>query len=144
MTKKSGTQAVHTTTLTTVEKATKGTPADITVGRRVLLTLNGNDVIVLPAGSKLGRLGLQRHDGFVHGREAERCARCADQDEQREGRRARSHPAKLTDIKSGTLVLAGGRASGKSVVQRDRGDRAAGRKCVRRLSISWSLTTRGA
>jgi hypothetical protein len=113
VTKKAGSQAVHTTTLTTVEKATKGTPADIVVGRRVLLTLNGNDVIVLPAGSKLGRLVSNvTTDSFTVTKPSG--ARGAQIKTSNVKVVDTLSPAKLTDIKSGTLVLAGGRASDKS------------------------------
>jgi len=113
VTKKAGTQAVKTTTLTSVEQATKGTPADITVGRRVLLTLNGNDVIVLPAGSKLGRLVSNvTTDSFAVAKPSG--ARGAQIKTSNVKVVDITAPAKLTDIKSGSLVLAGGRASGKS------------------------------
>ena len=113
VTKKSGTQAIHTTTLTTVEKTAKGTPADITVGRRVLLTLNGNDVIVLPAGSKLGRLVSNvTTDSFsVAKPSGGRGAQIKTSNVKVVSTVA---PGKLTDVKSGTLVLAGGRAPDKS------------------------------
>jgi hypothetical protein len=113
VTKKSGTQAVKTTTLTNVEQASKGTPADITVGRRLLLTLNGNDVIVLSKGSKLGRLVTSvTTDSFAVAKpNGSRGVNIKTANVKVVDTLA---PAKLTDVKTGSLVLAGGRASGKT------------------------------
>jgi hypothetical protein len=113
VTKKSGTQAVKTTTLTNVEQASKGTPADITVGRRLLLTLNGNDVIVLSKGSKLGRLVTSvTTDSFAVAKP--NGSRGVNIKTANVKVVDTLTPAKLTDVKTGSLVLAGGRASGKT------------------------------
>jgi hypothetical protein len=113
VTKKKGTQTVKTTTLTSVEKASKGTPADITVGRRLLLTLNGNDVLVLPQASKLGRLVTSvTTDSFAVAKtDGSRGVNIKTANVKVVDTVA---PAKLTDIKSGSAVVAGGRATGKS------------------------------
>jgi hypothetical protein len=113
VTKRKGTQTVKTTTLTSVEQASKGTPADITVGRRLLLTLNGNDVIVLPQTSKLGRLVTSvTTDSFAvakaNGSRGVNIKTANVKVVDSVG------PAKMTDIKSGGFVIVGGRASGKT------------------------------
>ena len=112
VTKKKGTQTVKTTTLTSVEQAAKGTPADITVGRRLLLTLNGNDVIVLPQASKLGRLvtSVTTNSFVVAKPNGSRGVNIKTANVKVVDTVS---PAKLTDIKSGASVIAGGRASGK-------------------------------
>ena len=111
VTKKKGNQAVKTTTLTTVGQAGKGAPADITVGRRLLLTADGHDVIVLPQGSKLGRLvtsvttssfAVAKPDGSRGVSIKTANVKVVDT----------VTPAKLTDVKTGSEVIAGGRAAG--------------------------------
>jgi len=54
-TTKRGTQVLHTTSATLFEKATPATIAAVQVGRRVLVSLGAREIIVLPAGSNLGR-----------------------------------------------------------------------------------------
>ena len=58
-TKKHRTFLIGTTKSTTFEQAKSGSKADIVVGRRVLVSISRTDVIVLPAGSRLGRLVTQ-------------------------------------------------------------------------------------
>jgi hypothetical protein len=53
--KRLGTLQLHTTTATKIERAGTGTAAAIAAGDRVLV-VHGNDVIVLPHDSKIGRL----------------------------------------------------------------------------------------
>jgi hypothetical protein len=111
VTKNKGNQAVKTTTLTNVEQASKGTPADITVGRRLLLTTDGHDVIVLAQGSKLGRLvtSVTTSSFAVAKQDGSRGANIKTADVKVVDTLA---PAKLTDVKTGSLVIAGGRAAG--------------------------------
>ena len=47
---------MHTTGTTQYEQLVKGTTADIVVGRRILVTVSGDAVVVLPPGSQLGRV----------------------------------------------------------------------------------------
>ena len=54
-TKRQGSQELLTSATTQFEQTVKGTKTDIVVGRRVLVTVSGTAVIVLPAGSQLGR-----------------------------------------------------------------------------------------
>ena len=54
-TKKHRTYQVGTTSATKFEQAGSGSKSDIAVGRRVLVSVSGSDVIVLPPGSLLGR-----------------------------------------------------------------------------------------
>jgi Domain of unknown function (DUF5666) len=54
-TKRLGTLQLHTTSATKVERAMTGSKSAITVGRPVLITLSGREVIVLPPASSLGR-----------------------------------------------------------------------------------------
>ena len=56
-TKRQGTQQVKTTAATQIETTTTGKTSDIAVGRRVLVTINGRDDIVLPTdvNDKFGR-----------------------------------------------------------------------------------------
>ena len=55
-TKSRGAQIVHTTSTTQFEQLTKGSNTDIAVGRRLLVTTSGQQVIVLSPSSKLGRV----------------------------------------------------------------------------------------
>ena len=54
-TKRQGSQELRTTSTTQFEQAVKGSKADIVVGHRVLVTVAGDSVIVLPDTSRLGR-----------------------------------------------------------------------------------------
>jgi hypothetical protein len=54
-TKRLGTLQLHTTSATKIERAVAATKSAITIGRPVLITLSGGDVIVLPPASSLGR-----------------------------------------------------------------------------------------
>jgi hypothetical protein len=54
-TKRQGSQKLITTATTHFEQTAKGSTADIVVGRRVLVTVPGTAVIVLPTTSQLGR-----------------------------------------------------------------------------------------
>ena len=55
VTKRLGSLQLHTTSATKIERAVTGTKGAITIGRPVLITLTGRDVIVLPPASSLGR-----------------------------------------------------------------------------------------
>ncbi len=111
-TKRQGSQVFHTKATTQFEQTVKGKTADITAGRRVLVTISGKDVILLPEGSKLGRPVINvGSDSFsiakVNGGPGAKLtlANVKSVDTLT--------PAKFSDIKSGTTVLAGGRADGK-------------------------------
>ncbi len=112
-TKKAGTQSVHTTVATKVQKVSPGTAANITVGKRLLLTNDGSNVIVLAQGSKLGRLVTNvTTESFAVAKPTG--GRGATIKTSNVKVVDTVGPAKMTDIKSGTLVLAGGRAKDKS------------------------------
>jgi hypothetical protein len=51
-----GSQTVNTSANTAFATTEKGTTSDLTVGSRLLVALNGANVIVLPKDSRLGRL----------------------------------------------------------------------------------------
>jgi len=55
-TKERGEQILATTATTVFGKAVRGTIADVHSGRRVLVTVGGKEMIVLPVASKLGRV----------------------------------------------------------------------------------------
>jgi len=112
-TKKKGAQAVHTTTATLFEQLTKGANADIAVGDRMLVTLSGTEVIVLPASSKLGRMvtavtstsvALAKGSSPRAGSIPINKVRVVDKTEA----------AQLSDLKAGSEVLAGGRGTGQN------------------------------
>ena len=112
-TKRKGSQEFRTTAATQFEQAAKGKTTDIVVGRRVLVTINGREVIVLPVGSKLGRLVTNvGSDSFSIAK-------------PNGGPGAKLvlakvltvstlSTAKFSDIKTGSEVLAGGHEAGKS------------------------------
>jgi hypothetical protein len=54
-TKKRGAQEIKTSALTLITKAVRGSVSDIVSGRRVLVTKDVHEVLVLAASSKLGR-----------------------------------------------------------------------------------------
>ncbi|MGO9875608.1 MAG: hypothetical protein ACLPVY_17630 [Acidimicrobiia bacterium] len=112
-TKRKGDQAVHTTSTTLFEQLTKGSNADIAVGDRILVTLSGTEVIVLPASSKLGRMvtavtstsiALAKGNSARAGSIPINKVRVVDT----------TTPAQLSDFKAGSEVLAGGRGTGQN------------------------------
>ena len=111
-TKRQGTQTFHTSATTQFEQTVKGKTSDITAGRRVLVTISGRDVILLPVGSKLGRLvttvgsesfSIAKVNGGPGAKLTLANVKSVDT----------LTPAKFSDITSGGTVLAGGRANGK-------------------------------
>jgi hypothetical protein len=102
-------QTLGTTATTVFEKAVSGTIADVHSGRRILVTPGGAEIIVLPSSSKLGRQvtkvtsaiikiakGSGSPEGSIKTTEVHRVEIIK--------------PAKVSDIKTGDEVLAGGRA----------------------------------
>ena len=112
-TKSRGAQTVHTTSTTQFEQLTKGSNTDIAVGRRLLVTTSGSQVIVLPTSSKLGRVvtsiagatvSLAKGNTAKAGTVLITKVRLVDT----------TSPAPQTDFKTGSVVLAGGRGTGQN------------------------------
>jgi hypothetical protein len=112
-TKSRGAQIVHTTSTTQFEQLTKGSNTDIAVGRRLLVTTSGEQVIVLSSSSKLGRVvtgiagatvSLAKGNTAKAGTVLINKVRLVNT----------TSPAPQTDFKTGSEVLAGGRGSGKN------------------------------
>jgi hypothetical protein len=111
-TKRKGAQAVHTTATTTFEQLVKGSTADIVVGRRILVTVPGDAVIVLPAGSKLGRtVSSVSSDSIAIAKANNAKAGAVPMNKIKEV--DTTSPATLAAFKAGTEVLAGGRGTGQ-------------------------------
>jgi hypothetical protein len=110
-TKKRGLVVVSTTATTTFEKAARGTIADVVSGKRVLVTAGGNEIVVLPAGSKLGRVVSVVASDFIkiaNGNGAP-AAKIKTPDVHRVETLA---TAKSADVAVGDNVLAGGVPTG--------------------------------
>ena len=110
-TKKRGSVVVATTPTTIFEITAKGTIADVQSGRRVLVTAGGNEIVVLPVGSKFGRVVSAVASDFIkvangNGAPAARIKTPGVH------RVETLKPAKFADVKSGDNVLAGGRLTG--------------------------------
>jgi hypothetical protein len=112
-TKRRGDQIVHTTSLTQFEQLVKGTNADIAVGRRLLVTPTGTQVIVLSSSSKLGRMvtsvagqtvSLAKGNAARAGTVLINKVRLVDT----------TSPAQPSVFKTGAEVLAGGRGTGQN------------------------------
>ena len=71
VTKRQGTQSVHTTGSTQYEQLVKGSTSNVVVGRRILVTVSGEAVVVLPAGSQLGRMVTNVVERLDHDREGQ-------------------------------------------------------------------------
>jgi hypothetical protein len=111
-TKRKGSQKFQTTATTQFEKAVAGKTSDIVVGRRVLVTITGRAVIILPEGSRIGRLvtnvgsdsfSIAKPNGGPGAKLMLANVKSVDT----------LSPAKFSDIKTGSLVLAGGREASK-------------------------------
>ena len=111
-TKQQGKQEIKTTANTKIEKAVAAGNSDIVVGARVLLTLNGSDVIVLPKGSRLGRLVLAVSSNEFQIAKANG-ARGGKIPMKNVKHVSTTSTAALSDIKKDASVLAGGRATSK-------------------------------
>jgi hypothetical protein len=109
-TKRQGSQELLTTASTQFEKTAKGTTADIVVGRRVLVTVAGTDVIVLPATSQLGRTVSSVGSGsFAIAKTNNAKAGSVSMAGIKEVDSIST--AQLSDFKAGSEVLAGGRTA---------------------------------
>ena len=109
-TKKRGAQVLVTNPTTVFETAVRGTIADVRSGRRVLVTAGGNEIVVLPVGSKLGRVVSAVASDFIklddgNGAPASRI------DTPEVHRVETLKPAKFADVTKDDNVLAGGRAT---------------------------------
>jgi len=111
-TKRLGTLQIHTTSTTKIERAEPGTKTDVAVGRSVLITISGRDVIVLVSGSLLGRPVLKvARDSFSvtkavgHGTAKVSLAKVTSVDTISAATRA--------DLRNGTDVIVAGHAAGK-------------------------------
>lgn len=109
-TKRQGAQDLLTTATTQFEKAVKGSTTDIVVGRRVLVTVPGTDVIVLPTTSQLGRpVTSVGSDSFAIGKTNNAKAGAVPMGNIKEVDTISA--AKLTDVTVGSEVLSGGRTA---------------------------------
>ena len=107
-TKRQGAQDLLTTATTQFEKAVKGSTSDIVVGRRVLVTVSGADVIVLPTTSQLGRpVTSVGTDSFAIGKTNNAKAGSVSMTNVKEVDTISA--AKQADVTVGSQVLAGGR-----------------------------------
>ena len=112
-TKRKGSIEFRTTATTQYEQAAAGKTSDIVVGRRILVTITGREVIVLQTGSKLGRLvtnvgsdsfSIAKPNGGAGAKLMLANVKSV----------STLSTAKYSDIKSGAEVLAGGHDAGKS------------------------------
>jgi hypothetical protein len=111
-TKRKGAQDVHTTSATQFESLAKGSTADIVVGRRVLVTVPGNAVIVLASTSRLGRaVQTVATDSFTLAKTNNAKAGSIPMNKIKEV--DTTTPATLADFKVGSEVLSGGRGTGQ-------------------------------
>lgn len=111
---KQGSQQINTSASTAFETTAKGTTSDITVGSRLLVALNGANIIVLPKNSRLGRLvtnvgsetfSIARPKG---GRPLTiKLAKVKDV--------SATTPAEMSAVKVDSELMAGGRSAGKDV-----------------------------
>ena len=111
-TKRLGTLHLHTTSATKIEQAVTATKSAIAVGRPVLITLSGRDVIVLPPTSSLGRpvttvapdtFSVTKANG--HGTTKVSLARVTSIDS--------ISAATRSELKNGDAVIVAGHAEGK-------------------------------
>jgi len=112
-TKRKGVQTVHTTATTQFEQLAKGSNSDILVGRRLLVTTTGSQVIVLSQSSKLGRMvtgiagqtvSLAKGNNSKAGTVLINKVRLVNT----------TSPEPQSDFKTGSEVLAGGRGTGQT------------------------------
>ena len=112
-TKRKGTVEFKTTATTQFEQTAAGKTTDIAVGRRILVTITGREVIVLDQGSKLGRLvtnvgsdsfSIAKPNGGAGAKLTLANVKSV----------STLSSAKFADFKSGDEVLAGGRDAGKA------------------------------
>ncbi len=109
-----GSQTINTSASTAFETTEKGTPSDITVGSRVLVALNGANVIVLPKGSKLGRLVTNvGSETFSIARPKGGRPLTIKLEKVKDV--STTTPGDISDVKVDAEILAGGRSASKDV-----------------------------
>ena len=101
-TKRLGAVQLHLTSATTVERVLAGSAADVAVGRRVLIPSLG-EVIVLPAGSSVGRLVASTAKGTFALAKAGRKGATKITDSKVKVETV--SPAKVSDVKTGSQVI---------------------------------------
>ncbi len=111
VTKRQGTQSVHTTGTTRYEQLVKGSTANVVVGRRILVTVSGDAVVVLPAGSQLGRMVTNVSSDSITIAKAKN-AKAGVIPISKVKVVDTTSAATAADFKTGTEVLAGGRGTG--------------------------------
>jgi hypothetical protein len=114
-TPKQGVQEMRTSSATQVEKTAAAKTSDIAVGKRILVTISGTDVIILPTGSKLGRVvSIVSKGSFqirtVRGKNSPKLAL------NNVKHVSTLTAAKLSDVKTGSGILAGGRSTSNKKV----------------------------
>ena len=102
-TKKLGSVQLHTSSATSVEHVVAGSTTDIAAGRRVLIPSLG-EVIVLPAGSSIGRLVSSTGKGSFSLAEAN--GKGAVKVTTSKVKVETVSLAKLSDVKTGAAVIA--------------------------------------
>jgi hypothetical protein len=109
-TKKRGAQVLVTSPTTVYETAVRGTIADVRSGRRILITAGGNEIVVLPVASKLGRVVSAVASDFI--KVAEGNGAPASRIDTPDVHRVETlKPAKFSDVGKDDKVIAGGRAT---------------------------------
>jgi hypothetical protein len=109
-TKRQGSQKLITSGTTQFEQTAKGSTADIVVGRRVLVTVPGTAVIVLPTTSQLGRtVSSVGSSSFAIAKTNNAKAGSVSMSNIKEVDTVST--ATLSSVKVGSDVLAGGRSA---------------------------------
>jgi hypothetical protein len=113
-TKKRGAQQITTTAATLISKAGKGSIADIVSGRRLLVTGDAHEILVLPRDSRIGRVVAKvGSDFFTIARpNGQTAARIKLVDVKAV---SVAQPATAADLKTGVDVVAGGRETSSTV-----------------------------
>ena len=111
---KQGSQQINTSANTAFETTAKGTTSDITVGSRLLVALNGANIIVLPKDSQLGRLVTNvGSETFSIARPKGGRPLTIKLEKVKDV--STTTPAAISDVKVDSEVLAGGRSASKEV-----------------------------
>jgi hypothetical protein len=110
-TTKRGAVAVATTAKTVFESTKRGTIADVQSGRRILVTAGGNEIIVLPVASKLGRVVSAVANDFITIAKGS-SAPAAKLDTPDVHLVSTVVPATLADVGKGDNLIAGGTSTG--------------------------------
>ena len=113
-TNEQGSQTLNTSASTAFETTEKGSASDITVGSRVLVALNGANIIVLPKDSRLGRLVTNvGSETFAIARPKGGRPLTIKLEKVKDV--STTTPAGIGDVKVDSEILAGGRAASKDV-----------------------------